>query len=83
MLYTTEMKPSLPSFKLFHRKCESYKGHSRRGYRVPEGKLKLEFKSNATHQLLVYADDIKLLGHENVSFSQAMGHKTIISMLIL
>jgi hypothetical protein len=32
---------------------------------------------------MVYADDIKLLGHEKVSFSQAMGHETIISVLIL
>jgi len=45
--------------------------------------LKLEFKLDGTHQLLVYADDIKLLGHENVSFSQAMDHETIISVLIL
>jgi hypothetical protein len=77
------MRPSFPSFKLFLRKCESYEGHCRRGYGVPEGKLKLEFKLNGTHQLLVYADDIQLLGHENVRFSQAMGHETIISVLIL
>jgi len=45
--------------------------------------LKLEFKLNETRQLVVYVDDIKLLGHENVNFSQAIVHETIISLLIL
>jgi hypothetical protein len=77
------MIPRIPSFKLFLRKCEIYKGHSRKSSGVPEEKLKLEFKLNGTHQILVYADDIKLLGHQNVSSSQAMGHETLISMLSL
>jgi hypothetical protein len=77
------MTPSLPSFKLFLRKCESYTGHSRRGLWRSREEIVIGVQIEWTHQLLVYADDIKLLGHENVSFSQAMGHETIISMQIL
>jgi hypothetical protein len=77
------MNPSLPSFELFFFFFEGHEGHSRRGYGGPEGKLKLKFKLNGTYQLLVCADGSKLLGDKNVSFSQAIGNETIISMLIL
>jgi hypothetical protein len=50
---------------------------------VRGGKLKLKFKLNGTYQLLVCTDGSTLLADENVSFSQAMGHETIIFMLIL